>query len=84
MNFIFFIRSIIYISLEFLFAYGLEKSNKSNQKYFYGLGLILVLFEIFIIKTYTSDFWDRQALGFISGYILYFSLKNLINKNPPA
>jgi len=80
MNFIFFIRSITYISLEFLFAYKLERSNLATRKYFYGMGLILVLFEIFIIKTYTSDFWDRQALGFISGYILYFSLKNLIKK----
>ena len=56
MNFIFFIRSITYISLEFLFAYKLEKSNLATRKYFYGMGLILVLFEIFIIKTYTSDF----------------------------
>ena len=35
---------------------------------------------MFIIKNYNSDFWDRQALGFISGYTLYFSLKNLIKK----
>lgn len=75
MNFIFFIRSITYISLEFLFAYKLEKSNLATRKYFYGMGLILVLFEIFIIKTYTSDFWDRQALGFILGYLLYFFIK---------
>ena len=75
MNFIFFIRSITYISLEFLFAYKLEKSNLATRKYFYGLGLILVLFEIFIIKNYNSDFWDRQALGFLIGYNLYFFIK---------
>ena len=81
MNFIFFIRSITYISLEFLFAYKLEKSKLATRKYFYGLSLILVLFEIFIIKNYTSDFWDRQALGFILGYLLYFFIKNQTKKD---
>lgn len=81
MNLLFIGRGLVYISLELLFAYKLEKSSLATKKYFYGLGLILVLFEIFIIKNYTSDFWDRQALGFISGYILYFSLKNLIKKD---
>lgn len=80
MNFIFFIRSITYISLEFLFAYKLEKSNLAIRKYFYILAISIIILEIIKIKNYNSDFWDRQALGFISGYILYFSLKNLIKK----
>ena len=80
MNLLFIGRGLVYISLELLFAYKLEKSNLATRKYFYGLGLILVLLEIFIIKNYTSDFWDRQAIGFIPSYTLYFSLKNLIKK----
>lgn len=80
MNFIFFIRSITYISLEFLFAYGLEKSKIFYRKFFYILAALTIILEIIKIKNYTSDFWDRQALGFISGYILYFSLKSLIKK----
>lgn len=80
MNFIFFIRSIIYISLEFLFAYGLEKSKRFYSKFFYILAALIIIFEIIKTKNYNSDFWDRQALGFISGYTLYFSLKNLIKK----
>lgn len=36
MNFIFFIRSIIYISLEFLFAHKLEKSKLATRKFFMG------------------------------------------------
>lgn len=49
MKFLFFIRSIIYISLEFLFAYGLEKSNKFYRKFFYILAASIIIFEI--IKT---------------------------------
>lgn len=83
MKFLFFIRSITYISLEFFFAYGLEKSKIFYRKFFYILAaliIILEIIEIIKIENYNSDFWDRQAIGFISGYTLYFSLKNLIKK----
>lgn len=81
MNFIFFIRSIIYISLEFLFAYGLEKSNKFYRKFFYILAASIIILEIIKIKNLASDFWDRQALGFLLGYCLYFFIKNKTKKD---
>lgn len=81
MKFLFLTKSIIYISLEFLFAYGLEKSNKLNHKYFYLLAISIIILEIIKIKNYSSDFWDRQALGFLLGYCLYSFIKNQIKKD---
>ncbi|WP_295147168.1 hypothetical protein [uncultured Peptoniphilus sp.] len=75
MKFLFFIRPIIYISLEFFFAYGLEKSRRFYRKFFYILAVSIIILEIIKIKKYTSDFWDRQALGFLIGYNLYFFIK---------
>lgn len=81
MKFLFFIRSIIYISLEFLFAYGLEKSEIFYRKFFYILAALIIILETIKIKNYNSDFWDRQALGFILGYLLYFFIKNQTKKD---
>lgn len=81
MNFIFFIRSVTYISLEFLFAYGLEKSKKFYRKFFYILAASIIILEIIKIKNYNSDFWDRQAIGFLLGYLLYFFIKNQTKKD---
>lgn len=80
MKFLFLTKSIIYISLEFLFAYKLEKSNNLNRKYFYLLASSIIIFEIIKIKNYNFDFWDRQALGFLLGYCLYSFIKNQIKK----
>ncbi len=68
-------KAIIYIILEIIFAYNLEKSNLFNRKYFYILALFIISLEIIKIKIFTSDFWDRQALGFLMGYSLYFYIK---------
>lgn len=81
MNFIFFIRSITYISLEFLFAYKLEKSKLFKRKYFYLLAILIIILEIIKIKNYSSDFWDGQAIGFLLGYCLYFFIKNKTKKD---
>lgn len=81
MNFIFFIRSITYISLEFLFAYKLEKSKLFKRKYFYLLAILIIILEIIKIKNYSSDFWDGQAIGFLLGYCLYFFIKKRIKKD---
>ncbi|MDU5323853.1 MAG: hypothetical protein E6149_04190 [Peptoniphilus harei] len=50
MKFLFLTKSIIYISLEFLFAYKLEKSNNLNRKYFYLLAILIIIIEIIKIK----------------------------------
>lgn len=81
MKFLFFIIPIIYISLEFFFAYGLEKSKIFYRKFFYILAALIIILETIKIKNYNSDFWDRQALGFILGYLLYFFIKNQTKKD---
>lgn len=81
MKFLFLTKSIFYISLEFLFAYKLEKSNNLNRKYFYLLAILIIIIEIIKIKYYSSDFWDRQALGFLLGYCLYSCIKTQIKKD---
>lgn len=81
MKFLFFIRSITYISLEFFFAYGLEKSKIFYRKFFYILAALIIILETIKIKNYNSDFWDRQALGFILVYLLYSFIKNQTKKD---
>lgn len=81
MKFLFFIRSIIYISLEFFFAYSLEKSKIFYRKFFYILATLTIILEIIKIKNYNSDFWDSQAIGFILGYLLYSFIKNQTKKD---
>ena len=81
MKFLFFIRSITYISLEFLFAYNLEKSKRFYSKFFYILAALIIIFEIIKTKNYKPDFWDRQAIGFLLGYLLYFFIKNQTKKD---
>ena len=68
-------KAVIYILLELLFAYKLEISNPLKIKNYYILAFILILLEIIKIKIFASDFWDRQAIGFLMGYSLYFYIK---------
>lgn len=81
MKLFFIIKAIIYIILEIIFAYNLEKSNLFNRKYFYILALFIISLEIIKIKIFTSDFWDRQAMGFLMGYSLYFYIKSQTKKD---
>ncbi|MBS6610431.1 MULTISPECIES: hypothetical protein [Peptoniphilus] len=80
MNFYFITKSIIYISLEFLFCYNLEKSNYFNRKYFYLLSVFIILLEILKIKYYNTNFWDIQSIGALIGYNLYFFTKGKLKK----
>lgn len=75
MNFYFIIKSIAYLILEFLYGYKLEKSKLCKRKNFYLLSLLVLILEFLKIKYYRSDFWDRQSIGFLIGYNLYFFLK---------
>ena len=81
MKLFFIIKAIIYIILEIIFAYNLEKSNLFNRKYFYILALFIISLEIIKIKIFASDFWDRQAMGFLMGYSLYFYIKSQTKKD---
>lgn len=80
MNFSFFIKSIAYIILEFLYGYKLEKEKLYKIKYLYILSLLIIL-EFIKIKYYKFDFWDRQLIGFLIGYNLYFFLKGKLKKD---
>lgn len=73
-------KALFYIILEIIFAYKLEKSNLFNRKYFYVLALLIISLEIIKIKNFTSDFWDRQAIGFLIGYLLYFFIRSHTKK----
>lgn len=73
-------KALFYIILEIIFAYKLEKSNLFNRKYFYILALLVISLEIIKIKNFTSDFWDRQAIGFLIGYLLYFFIRSHTKK----
>lgn len=73
-------KSIIYIILELLFAYKLEASSLLNRKNYYILASILILLEIIKMKIFTSDFWDRQVVGFLIGYLLYFFIRSHTKK----
>lgn len=74
-------KALFYIILEIIFAYKLEKSNLFNRKYFYVLALLIISLEIIKIKNFTSDFWDRQAIGFLIGYLLYFFIRSHTKKD---
>lgn len=74
-------KALFYIILEIIFAYKLEKSNLFNRKYFYVLALLIISLEIIKIKNFTSDFWDRQAIGFLIGYLLYFFIRSHTKKS---
>lgn len=74
-------KALIYILLELLFAYKLEISNPLKIKNYYILAFILILLEIIKIKIFASDFWDKQAMGFLMGYILYFYIKSQTKKD---
>lgn len=73
-------KALFYIILEIIFAYKLEKSNLFNRKYFYILALLVISLEIIKIKNFTSDFWDRQAISFLIGYLLYFFIRSHTKK----
>lgn len=75
MNFSFIIKSIAYVMLEFLYGYKLEKSKLCKRKNFYLLSLLVLILEFLKINYYRSDFWDRQSIGFLIGYNLYFFIK---------
>lgn len=75
MNFSFIIKSIAYVILDFLYGYELEKSKLCKRKNFYLLSLLVLILELLKIKYYRSDFWDRQAIGFLIAYNLYFFIK---------
>ena len=45
MNFSFFIKSIAYIILEFLYGYKLEKEKLYKIKYLYILSLLIIILE---------------------------------------
>lgn len=74
-------KAIIYIILEIIFAYKLETSSLLKRKKYYILAFILILLEIIKMKIFTSDFWDRQAMGFLMGYSLYFYIKSQTKKD---
>ena len=74
-------KALFYIILEIIFAYKLEKSNLFNRKYFYILALLVISLEIIKIKNFTSDFWDRQVVGFLIGYLLYFFIRSHTKKD---
>lgn len=74
-------KALFYIILEIIFAYKLEKSNLFNRKYFYVLALLIISLEIIKIKNFTSDFWDRQAIGFLIGYLFYFFIRSHTKKD---
>lgn len=76
MNFSFFIKSIAYIILEFLYGYKLEKEKLYKIKYLYILSLLIIILEFIKIKYYKFDFWDRQLIG----YNLYFFIKGKTKK----
>nr|MDU1022428.1 hypothetical protein [Peptoniphilus harei] len=81
MNLSFIIKSIAYIILEFLYGYKLEKTKLCKRKYFYLFSVLVIILEFIKIKYYKSDFWDRQAIGFLLGYYLYSFIKNLTKKD---
>lgn len=74
-------KALFYIILEIIFAYKLEKSNLFNRKYFYILALLVISLEIIKIKNFTSDFWDRQAISFLIGYLFYFFIRSHTKKD---
>lgn len=80
MNFSFFIKSIAYIILEFLYGYKLEKEKLYKIKYLYILSLLIIILEFIKIKYYKFDFWDKQLIGFLIGYNLYFFIKGKTKK----
>lgn len=75
MNFSFIIKTVAYIILEFLYGYKLEKSKLCKRKYFYLFSVLVIILEFLKIKYYKSDFWDRQSIGFLIAYNLYFFIK---------
>lgn len=81
MNFSFFIKSIAYIILEFLYGYKLEKEKLYMIKYLYILSFLIIILEFIKIKYYKFDFWDKQSIGFLIGYNLYFFLKSKLKKD---
>ena len=81
MNFSFFIKSIAYIILEFLYGYKLKKEKLYKIKYLYILSLLIIILEFIKIKYYKFDFWDKQSIGFLIGYNLYFFLKSKLKKD---
>ena len=74
-------KALFYIILEIIFDYKLEKSNLFNRKYFYILALLVISLEIIKIKNFTSDFWDRQAISFLIGYLFYFFIRSHTKKD---